>query len=405
MKITRLTDLPIRREVLKLILESIDISDTEYEMAEKRYHDLGRFLSNNAECSGYEPHVFPQGSFRLGTVIRPISGKEKFDLDLACKLASGVTRDTWTQRQLKELVGRDVDRYRNARGIQTPIYEKPRCWSILYKGHPRFHMDIVPCIPQLANEVKILQRQLTDFGIHDQLATDIAAHSVSITDNQLPQYNQIILEWPESNPQGFALWFEARMRLAGNILERRRLEARAATIDDLPAWRWKTPLQRAIQLLKRHRDIMFQERPERKPISIIITTLAARAYQGETDLSAALGGILDRMESFIHDHKPRVPNPTNPEGEDFADKWDTEKGRRLDLEKNFRNWVRLARRDFALLGNVELDTLHDVAKDRFSADLGYDRLMNIPGVSKQPYKPPEVNIGTPARPWCRQANG
>ena len=77
----------IRREVLKLILESIDISDTEYEEAERRYQDLGRFLCNGAECSMYEPHVFPQGSFRLGTVIRPISGKEEFDLDLACKLA------------------------------------------------------------------------------------------------------------------------------------------------------------------------------------------------------------------------------------------------------------------------------------------------------------------------------
>ena len=394
----------IRREVLKLILESIEISDTAYEEAEQRYHNLGEFLCNGAESSGYEPHVFPQGSFRLGTVIRPISGKDEFDLDLACKLASGVTRDTWTQRQLKQLVGRDVDHYRNAQGIQTPIDEKPRCWSLLYKGKPRFHMDIVPCIPQLANKVKILQRRLIDFGIHDQLATDIVAHSVSITDNRLPQYNHITLEWPVSNPQGFALWFEARMRLARNILERRRLEARVAIIDDLPAWRWKTPLQRAIQLLKRHRDIMFQNQKEMKPISIIITTLAAQAYQGETDLSTALGGILDRMESFIKDLEPRVPNPTNP-AEDFADKWDTEKGRRLDLEGNFRNWLRQARGDFALLGNVELDTLRNVAKDRFSVNLGYDRLMNIPGVSRRPYNPPEVNIVGPAKPWCRQAYG
>lgn len=394
----------IRREVLKLILESIDISDTEYEEAERRYQDLGRFLCNGAECSMYEPHVFPQGSFRLGTVIRPISGEDEFDLDLACKLASGVTCNTWTQRQLKQLVGRDVVSYHNAQGIQTPVDEKSRCWSLLYRGKPRFHMDIVPCIPQFANEATILQRRLIEIGIQDQLATLITAHSVSITDNRLPQYNKITSDWPLSNPQGFALWFEARMRQASETLEEHRLEALAAMIDDLPAWRWKTPLQRAIQLLKRHRDIMFQKWPEMKPTSIVITTLAAWAYQGETDLSAAVGGILDRMESFIRDAKPRVPNPTNP-AEDFADKWDTEKGRHLNLEGNFRNWVRQARRDFTQLGNVEHDALRNVARDRFSVNLGYDRLMKIPGVSEQRYEPARVNIVTPAKPWRRRANG
>lgn len=43
-------------------------------------------------------------------------------------------------------------------------------------------------------------------------------------------------------------------------------------------------LQRIVQILKRHRDIMFNG-DEDKPISIIITTLASRAYRGETNLS------------------------------------------------------------------------------------------------------------------------
>jgi hypothetical protein len=35
----------------------------------------------------------------------------------------------------------------------------------------------------------------------------------------------------------------------------------------------KTPLQQAVQILKRHRDMMFADDPEHKPISVIITTL------------------------------------------------------------------------------------------------------------------------------------
>ena len=58
----------------------------------------------------------------------------------------------------------------------------------------------------------------------------------------------------------------------------------------------------------------------RKPISIIITTLAAQAYRGETDLQETTLGLLDRMLGLINHETLRVPNPVNPE-EDFADKW------------------------------------------------------------------------------------
>jgi hypothetical protein len=37
-----------------------------------------------------------------------------------------------------------------------------------------------------------------------------------------------------------------------------------------------------------HRDRMFENDPDGKPISVIITTLAARAYGGETDVYSAL---------------------------------------------------------------------------------------------------------------------
>ena len=38
----------------------------------------------------------------------------------------------------------------------------------------------------------------------------------------------------------------------------------------------RAPLQRAIQLLKRHRDVMFADNPEVEPISMILTNLSGR---------------------------------------------------------------------------------------------------------------------------------
>jgi hypothetical protein len=62
-------------------------------------------------------------------------------------------------------------------------------------------------------------------------------------------------------------------------------EALKANIEDVPEWRVKTPLQRAVQLLKRHRDVYFAGDYENRPISIIITTLAAHAYKNQENVS------------------------------------------------------------------------------------------------------------------------
>ena len=67
-----------QQDNIEEIAKVIDIPDTSYETAYKRYRDLGVWLSDpRAQCSRYSPHIYPQGSFRLGTVIRPIGEDEE----------------------------------------------------------------------------------------------------------------------------------------------------------------------------------------------------------------------------------------------------------------------------------------------------------------------------------------
>ena len=47
-----------------------------------------------------------------------------------------------------------------------------------------------------------------------------------------------------------------------------------AAVEDVPTYELKTPLQRAVQLLTRHRDVMFADNPDVAPISMILTNLA-----------------------------------------------------------------------------------------------------------------------------------
>jgi hypothetical protein len=77
------------------------------------------------------------------------------------------------------------------------------------------------------------------------------------------------------------------------------LMAKAADVDELPTYQWKTPLQRCVQILKRHRDVMFADHPAAKPISVIITTLAASAYAGETNIDEAMRNILTNIENLV----------------------------------------------------------------------------------------------------------
>lgn len=94
---------------------------------------------------------------------------------------------------------------------------------------------------------------------------------------------------------------------------------------------------------------MFSERNEEKPISIIISTLAALSYNQETNLSEALFNILFDMDRHIEDREgiAWIQNPTDPL-ENFADKWETEK----TLEDAFYEWLEKARDDFESIAAI-----------------------------------------------------
>ena len=60
--------------VLEQLASKLDISDTHYEAAERSYISVGKWLNRpESTIAQYSPAIYSQGSFRLGTVIRPPS--------------------------------------------------------------------------------------------------------------------------------------------------------------------------------------------------------------------------------------------------------------------------------------------------------------------------------------------
>ncbi|HRE44457.1 MAG TPA: nucleotidyltransferase [Terricaulis sp.] len=321
-------------ELLEDLAESLQIPPSRYEAAERSYKSVGKWLHRDAsKVRDANPKVYIQGSFRLGTVIKPVSDKEDYDVDLVCEVS--LSKTALTQEKLKQALGIELAAYAEAHKLNAPE-EGKRCWTQTYADGAQFHLDTLPAIPDAAR-----LRALLEQAGHP---TRWVETSIAITDRDHPNFRMISPVWPLSNPKGYSNWFRSRMgtayeaRLKGLALERR------ASVEEIPEYNVRSPLQSAIQILKHHRDVMFVKRADDRPISIILTTLAALAYQQEQAIGPALLSMLTRMDQFIErrDGKAWIRNPTNP-AENFADRWQRHPAR----EKAFYEWLQQARADFA----------------------------------------------------------
>jgi hypothetical protein len=325
-------------EYLAALADELAISETRYDQACRSYASLGAWL-HRAESTvlRFDPQIYVQGSFRLGTAIRPLNEEEEYDVDSVCELRLLGTGEL-SQKALKKLVGDEIKAYRLSQNMVKPVTEGKRCWVLSYSDGAQFHMDIVPAVPNSTRQRLLLEARGLD--------TRWSNTAIVITDIRSPTYEVISHDWQRSNPKGYADWFRLRM---GAIFERRRrvlADSIRASVEDIPEYRIRTPLQSAIMILKRHRDGMFADRYDERPISVIVTTLAAHAYNGEEKISDALYSILANMDRFIERDGQRciIRNPSDP-FENFADKWPQHPER----QAAFFEWLEQARHDFGQL--------------------------------------------------------
>ena len=315
------------------IAASIDIGEGFFDKAESEYTRLGVWI--DAETPNYNILIYPQGSFALGTVVKPINDADDYDLDLVCQFAEHYSL---TAKQLKvDVVKPLLVRYSRT---SKDIEEKRRCWHVEYEHIPNFHMDVIPAIDRYSY-INITDHD-EDFGTYDYIG---------------------------SNPKGYVEWFNSKKKERRTALlnqymnENRHIIKFQADIEKNKEYKLKTPLQKAIQLLKRHRDIMFEKDDAGvKPISIIITTLAAELYNNEDNIVDTLNSILNNSMTYINEHKVNnkyhVDNPsyTGVEKENFADKWNEDPSR----ADAFFEWLENARSVFLTSAN-ELQSESDYA--------------------------------------------
>jgi hypothetical protein len=343
-------------ELLGLSLSAIDIPTAVRARAITRYDEVAHHLDVRSPGSG---SIYTQGSIRLGTVVAPITPEGEYDLDLVYR--RDVQKASITQAELKEEAGRALQSYVRSRPAGSPtLKEGKRCWTLDFPGEP-FHMDILPAIPN----------------------ADARPTGIHLTDREL-------VRWQDSNPIAYAEWFRGRMETE-LVLLREAAVAKGMDIETIPDDDLKTSLQRTVQALKRHRDLHFADHPDDAPASIIITTLAARAYAGGEGLFEILRHITGRMASMVQvvGGAYVVANPVQ-ETENFADRWNG----RPERARAFFDWTEQAHADFDRLGrDLGLDdviakmattlggTAAASAAERFGAERRARRDRGVLGVS------------------------
>ncbi|MDJ1485982.1 nucleotidyltransferase [Cytophagaceae bacterium YF14B1] len=350
-----------RSNFLEKLADSLDLTEDQHKKAKERYQAVGEFLSQPGTLlAPYRPHVIPQGSIRIGTSTRPVIESEEFDIDLTCKLSYSFPA---TQSELRSLLKERLCQDANYKRMLEE--EHRRCLRLHYSEDSRFHLDIVPAISDP-------HQWLLDLNV----PVELAQHAIVITDTQHAFFNRKAFQehWPKSNTEGYALWFlEIMKKEAEQIRMKLQKELLLEKIEQVPDYKVRTPLQRGIQLMKRHRDIMF-DGDEKKPTSVILTTLAAKAYESVMRNPNSLlfvdiiGQMIDLMPTFIDNTQGHwtLKNPVNPL-ENFADKWNSQEDKQ-ERAKKFFHWHQSFKKDYQqLLTEQTNEQVFELSKDRFGS--------------------------------------
>jgi hypothetical protein len=306
-------------DLLVRICQKLQLSESQHDLAVQRYNSVGKWLSDSESILfPFSPTIYAQGSIGIGTTVRPMKYQE-FDVDLVCQMNIDYANTNpiyvlnMIEYRLKEnSIYRDM------------IERKKRCIRLNYANE--FHMDILPAAP----------RKFDNNG------------KLKVPDRKL-------MEWKDSNPKGFMEWFDECAKLFMVMAKASFAEANVEPAPSYEPLSIKYPLKRAIQLMKRYRDVYFKSDDNNAPISIVLTTLAGITYDGHRSVNKTLQHSLKEILRLLPMRgRLIVLNPTNTD-EDLSEKWDNDNG---SYEK-FVSWAT----QFSLLWDKvnEAKGMHNVA--------------------------------------------
>lgn len=330
-----------KNETLENIIKRMDITPTMYKNAEAKYKALAKYLEDNElKCE-----IYPQGSFSLGTVIRPLKeGKRKeYDLDFICIIYN---LEELSPKDFRNKIWNILNQNENYSKI---IKQYDKCFTLKYSeiSGNGFNIDILPGKSNYNNFIYLT--------------------------NKIDKDN---VEWFKSNPKGYSEWFKSvndKYPQAESINEFNTSLIKDS-VEELPDLFDRTSLQKVIQILKYHRDYFYylKRKENKKVISAIITTLCTKiaettnfTYLNTVDLLKYITSELCIYAQLLSKEnldqryvnkvvikktncKWEIFNPVNPE-DNLADSWNDDD----EKPKLFFEWIEEIKKEFAIENEKE----------------------------------------------------
>nr|WP_305115183.1 nucleotidyltransferase [uncultured Acetatifactor sp.] len=395
------------RDILKLI-EGLDIPQGLYEKAIEHYNAVATFLQKK----GIESDIYPQGSYSLGTVVRPYKESEDaaYDLDAVCEIK--LNKSDTTAKEVKKMVGDALKSDGTYRKMLQEEWDK--CWTLEYAdvNGIGFSVDIVPAV---AEEDIVLKNNLetegVDFTVYDS--------QIAITHKDGDKYT-----WKTSNPKAYQNWFK-KLNESFMKAERQRQAKRRdgrlyvlneATVEKIPETQERSALQRVIQIVKYHADVYYTKGniKKYKSASVIVTTLIALLAQeadpslevfpllsyivGELEIYGENLSLTESVFAKRYENKNIIRriggqwilrNPLNP-SENLVDSWNQEPRK----AQYFFQWIRMLKKDYLTSLDTEDEKFVAVLENNFGKDY-LQKSLNISAyVRKEP-----VNINVASKPY------
>lgn len=358
----------------------ISLSEAQYEKINDRYSQLEKILNASDNPLLAEAHIFVQGSMRLKTTIKPVSGAPE-DLDTID--ADAIIWLPHAQGAgAKEVLDAIEERFKAGSRVQEEIKQLRRGIRIVYADeNPGFHIDVTPA--------RAINENPQDNG----------EGKLEVPDR--------VTGWKASSPIPYSNWLQvASMKtisLEHLVVAKSHRTYDAATQDPLPQYEEyldQDPLRATIKLLKRNRDewAIRTKNDNYRPISAVITTLATHAYldvvqESQSKPLRPLDAILEivrRMTDHIHHRGSEclVCNPADS-GENFAEKWN----RPLDghsYRRAFQEWHENASASVSLgLESLSAESFAKAIKENFGMGPAFISAVNseIPSNWTMPGRP------------------
>lgn len=325
-------------ELLAEVATRVQLRGTDYGEAERRYEEVRSHIERDGSpLKDRVVRFYPQGSMAIGAAIASGTSEDKFDVDAIAdlRLSPAATAREVLNDLYRSIKGKPGSRYYATTERHT------RCVTVRADN---MHLDVTPMRPSPGKR----KREGRIFH-HQEASSD---QGVSLV----------------ANPYGFAEWFKERCQedLAfakaareHDFYRRVLAEAEVEPLPDSP-YPWMSPRVVVLQLLKRWRNIQYEERSEeRVPPSVVLAKLVAQARIAAPGLSGMLLeaarhilGVLD--EAKARGDLVREENPVCPK-DVLTDRWP----RVLAAQTLFTQDVRALVRDLEKLvaGTLDLEEM------------------------------------------------